>query len=169
MRPEAAALLTRWREAGGAVLVVLLGLWVAGFGGWFYMAIGALIAVVGLSGLVIALRRMRFQRAVDQPGVVEVDEGEVRYLGPHGGGFAAIPEIVSVELIADLAGRRWWRLSESGGNVLSVPVAAEGAAALFDVFARLPGLSTGELVLVLDRPGRQAITVWRRSGHRALT
>jgi hypothetical protein len=169
LRPEALAVLVRWREVAGALAFAAFGLWVATFGGWFFEGVGLVLALAGLWAAVIAVRRMRFRREVDQPGLVEVDEGQVRYFGPHGGGFAALPEVVELELIADLAGHRWWRLREAGGNLLSIPVAAEGADLLFDAFAGLPGLSPSALLSALDDPRNRAVTVWRRTARRALT
>ncbi|MDH3262745.1 MAG: hypothetical protein OEM24_01975 [Paracoccaceae bacterium] len=169
LRPEALAALARWREVAGALVFAAFGLWVATFGGWFFQGVGLILALAGLWGAVIAFRRMQFRRAVEQPGIVEVDEGQVRYLGPHGGGFAALPEVVELELLSDLSGRRWWRLREAGGNHLAVPVAAEGADQLFDAFARLPGLSPAALLAALDDPQSKAVTVWRRAARRALT
>lgn len=169
IRPEAMAVLKRWREVAGAALVVLAGFWTFSLGGWFFQGVGLLVAMAGLAGAVIALRRLRFARAVGQPGIVEVDEAQVRYFGPTGGGFAAIPDLVEVELLADLSGQRWWRLSEAGGNVLAVPIAAEGADQLFDVFSSLPGLSPARLLGALDGNARGPVTVWRGEARRALT
>jgi len=141
---------------------------VTGLGGWFYQGVGLALALAGVWGGVIAFRRMRFARAVEQPGLVEIDEGQVRYFGPHGGGFVALPEVVELDLTVDLAGGRWWRLREAGGNMLAIPVTAQGADQLFDAFSGLPGLSPAALVAALDAPRGRAITVWRRA-HRALT
>lgn len=168
IRPELREALLRWREVAGALALSAGGLWVFTFGGWFYQGLGVAIVVAGFAGVVVALRRMRFRRAVDQPGIVEVDEGQLRYFGPYGGGFAALPEVVALDLVPDRDGGRWWRLSERGGNVLSIPVAAEGADLLFDAFATLPGLSGTDLLSALDAPGDRAVTVWRRTPLRAL-
>ncbi len=169
LRPEALAALARWREVAGTLAFAGFGLWVTSFGGWFFLGVGLLLALAGLWGAVIALRRMRFRRDVEQPGIVEIDEGQVRYLGPYGGGIAALPEVVELELLSDLAGRRWWRLREAGGNVIAIPAAAEGADQLFDAFARLPGLSPTALLAALDEPRGKTVRVWRRAAHRALT
>lgn len=172
LRPAALAALGRWREVAGAAALAAGGLWVAGFGGWFFLALGGLLAAAGAAIAVMALRRMRFARAVDQPGVVEIDEGQVRYFGPSGGGFAALPDLVALDLRADGGGRRWWRLTEAGGGVLDVPVAALGAERLFEAFAALPGLSSARLVAALEAPSGGSVTVWRRpdpDARRALT
>lgn len=163
LRPEVMAALHRWREVAGALAFAAAGLWVMALGGWFYQGVGLAVALAGVWVAVIAVRRMRFVRAVAQPGIVEIDEGQVRYFGPHGGGFAALPEVVELDLTDDLGGGRWWRLRESGGNVLSVPISAEGADQLFDAFARLPGLSPAALIAALEAPPSRSVTVWRRA------
>jgi hypothetical protein len=169
LRPAARDALLRWREVAGALAFALVGLWVASWGGWFYLGIGLILVLVGLAGVWIAWRRLRFRQAVNQPGLVEIDEGQVRYLGPHGGGFAALGDLVEIRLTSDGAGQRWWRLREAGGAVLSIPSAAEGADALFDAFASLPGLSPATLLTALDSRGNVDVTVWSRATRRALT
>lgn len=169
LRPEIVAALVRWREVAGALALAAAGLWVTGFGGWFFQAVGLLIAVAGAGAAVIALRRLRFVREVDQPGIVEVDEGQVRYFGPHGGGFAALAEAAELSVYTDADGRKWWLIREQSGNLLPVPAAAEGADRLFEAFSSLPGLSQTALIEALEREGRGPVTVWRREARRALT
>lgn len=172
LRPGAVAALRRWREVAGALALTAGGLWVAGLGGWFFLAAGGLLATAGAGGALLALRRLRFARDVDQPGIVEIDEGQVRYFGPAGGGFAALPDLVALDLLTDARGRKWWRLAEAGGSALDVPVAAMGADRLFEAFATLPGLSSARLVAALESPATAPVPVWRRAvpdPRRALT
>jgi hypothetical protein len=169
LRPEVIALFARWNETLAALVFAAFGLWLFSIGGLFFQGLGALVVLAGLAGAILAYRRLRFAREVDQPGIVEIDEAELRYLGPQGGGFASLAEIVEVELLADLSGRLWWRVSEAGGNVLAIPAAAQGADQLFDAFARLPGLSPAALLAALDGPKDRPVTVWRKAPRRALT
>lgn len=169
LRPEAVARILRWREVIAAGAVALAGVWLFQLGGLFFQAIGVLVAVAGAAGVVVALRKLRFRREVDQPGVVEVDEGQVRYFGPHGGGFASLADLDRLDLLVDSTGKRWWRLTESTGNFIAVPIAAAGADGLFEAFASLPGLSSAELLAALDRTAAEPITVWRRAARRVLT
>ena len=81
VRPELRAWTARWSEALVAVAILLAGSWLALRGGWFFAALGAIAVVVGLSLLIGALRRMPFRRRIDAPGLVEVDEGAIRYFG----------------------------------------------------------------------------------------
>jgi hypothetical protein len=169
LRPEAKALLHRWSEMAGAAAIGLVGLWVFRFGGWFFQGVGILLVLTGLAGAVIAWRRMVFRRVVEQPGIVEVDEGQIRFFGPQGGGFVALREVIELGLIQDLDGQSWWRLRESGGNMLAIPASASGAEALFDAFSALPGIDMGALTAALARAGTQPpVTLWRRDAVRRL-
>ena len=173
IRPEVTALIWRWREVMWSWVVVGVGLWLMALGGYVLMPIGAVIGGIGLVLAVTAFRRMRFEQAVDAPGVVEVDEAQVGYLGPELGGFLSLPELVELRTLS-LRGRRVWRLKQDDGQALLIPVDAKGADRLFDAFANLPGMDTGALVAALapsSLPKAAALTlaaetrvIWRRQG-----
>lgn len=162
LRPEVLDKLMRWREMAVATAVILLGLWVFGFGGWFFQALGVLIGLTGVAGVLIALRRMKFLREVAQPGVIEVDEGQIRYFGPEGGGFIALREVVELGLQSDASGQSWWSLREADGTVLLVPTSATGAETLFDAFSAFPGIDMGALGAALSDEGTSQ-SLWRRT------
>ncbi len=82
IRTEALTTLKRWRELAGAAGVGALGAWLIWLGGWLLTPVGVAFVALAAGWGVIALRRIRFTRAVSAPGVVEVDEGQVGYLGP---------------------------------------------------------------------------------------
>ncbi len=63
------------------------------------MPLGAVLGATGLAWLVVALRRRRFARAIEAPGVVEVDEGQIGYLGPTFGGYIALRELAEIRMI----------------------------------------------------------------------
>lgn len=153
LRPEAISAVLRWREVGLAAGVVVAGLWVAGRGGYVLLPVGAAVCALGLGLGVLAWRRMRFANAGGAPGLVEVDEGQISYFGPNAGGFVAIPDLVEVRL-AFVQGRRFWRLKQSDGQALLVPVEASGAERLFDAFSALPGMDTQALVAALAPVGQ---------------
>lgn len=174
-RPEALATLRRYSEVAAAGLVLLIGLWVAVRGGWFLATIGLGLAGMATGWAVLALRRLRFQAGDAAPGIVEVDEGRISYLGPRLGGSIGLPDLIEIRLLT-LRGRSVWRLKQADGLVLLVPLDAAGAAALFDAFAALPGLTSAALVAALDvptaeGPGLISATrpldrlVWRRRGE----
>ena len=148
LRPEAVAWLMRWREVGAGLAVGLAGVWVGAGGGYVLLPFGAVLVALGLAWAVLAWRRLRFA-SDGGPGVVEVDEGQVGYLGPATGGYVSLPDLVELRLLR-LHGRQVWRLKQADGQVLLIPVDAAGSEALFDAFASLPGLDSGALVAALQ-------------------
>lgn len=174
IRPELAARLVRWREPIYAGALTLFGLWVATRGGWLLGPLGAGLVLLGAAWAAMALRRLRFAPGVAAPGMVEVDEGQVGYLGPAFGGYVALPDLVELRLLT-MRGRRLWRLKQADGQALLIPVDAAGAERLYDAFASLPGMDTAALVTALTpaegTPGTalsaDAVTtvIWRRPGR----
>lgn len=151
LRPELAAALGRGREVLAALVPVALGLWLIWLGGYLLVPLGLAVAGLGLGWALLALRRLRFAQDVAAPGLVEVDEAQIGYLGPDLGGFVALPDLVELRLIV-LRGRRLWRLKQADGQALLVPVDASGADRLFDAFTSLPGMETEALVAALEAP-----------------
>lgn len=174
IRPELQAALWHWREVGVGLVVVAVGLWLMALGGYLLVPLGGVVAAGGAALAVLAWRRRRFVSAGDAPGVVRVDEGQISYLGPQVGGFVSVRDLLEVRLIA-MRGRRLWRLKQTDGQALLIPVEAAGAEALFDAFSALPGLSSGDLLAALAPPsgadsravmaGGENRLVWRRSGQ----
>ena len=181
IREDLQAALWRGREVIAAGAVVAFGLWSASYGGYVLVPFGLLVAAFGAGLALQAWRRLRFAQGGEAPGVVEVDEGQISYMGPALGGFVAVPDLVEVRLVS-LRGQRLWRLRQSDGQVLLVPVEAAGAEALFDVFATLPGMDMAALLAALTpggapggAPGGTAVgtglaagevaqVIWRRPG-----
>ena len=154
IRPEITETALRYREALGAGVVVLAGLWLMALGGYVLVPLGAIVAAIGAILTLTAFRRARFAQTVAAPGVVELDERQVSYLAPELGGFISLDELVEIRLLS-MRGRRMWRLKQSDGQALLIPVDAEGAQKLFDVFTSLPRMDTAELVLALHPPAPQ--------------
>jgi hypothetical protein len=176
IRPELTEGLTRWREAIAAGALAAFGLWLVGLGGYLLVPMGLGLAALGFGWALLAVRRLRFVQTVDAPGVVEVDEGQVGYLGPQSGGFVAVRDLVELRLVS-LRGRRLWRLKQADGQALLIPVDAAGAERLFDAFTALPGMDTQALVAALDQPAGPSGSgdvpalpdgigrlIWRRGG-----
>ncbi len=162
LRPEALALLIRWRELIVAGAIALAGVWLATWGGWFLAAMGGLVAAMGGALAVIGWRRLRFAQAVTDPGIVQVVEGQLTYMGPFSGGFVGLTDLAELALIRQ-GPARFWRLTPLQGTPLMVPVAALGAEALFDAFAGLPGLDSHALVAVLAPGASGNRVLWRRA------
>lgn len=174
IRPELVARFDRWREVIAAAALAGLGLWLAAWGGVLPLAAGVALALTGLAWALTAWRRMLFAQGVGAPGIVEVTEGRIGYFGPSFGGFIDRDDLAEIRLVT-LGGRRAWRLAALTGEVLLVPVDAQGAERLLDAFAALPGMDTGALVAALSPvgggggPGLPAAgpvlrIVWRRPG-----
>lgn len=148
VRPELKEALYRRREVIAAGVVAVFGAWVAGQGGWVFLPVGGIFVLFGAGWTVQALRRLRFRAEGEAPGIVRVTEAQIAYMGPRVGGFVGVPELAEVRLLT-LRGRRVWKLRQGDGQQLYVPVEAEGAEALFDAFAALPGMDTAALVAAL--------------------
>jgi hypothetical protein len=180
IRPEVTALAWRLREILAGALIIVFGLWLIALGGYLLTPVGAVITALGLAWTLLAYRRIRFAQVVATPGVVEVDEAQVGYLGPQGGGYVSIADLQEIRLLT-LRGRRVWRLKQLDGQALLIPVDATGAERLFDAFAALPEMNTAALIAALEPETRAATTlplrgdipemrlVWRRRGAGVVT
>lgn len=160
-REGARAAFHRWREAGAAAIVAAIGLRMIWQGGYFFIPLGLAVLALACCWLTLALRRMLFDPSGAAPGLVEVDEGQIGYMGPTFGGFIAVRELVEIRLV-ELYGRRHWRLKQADGQALLVPADARGAERLFDAFAALPAFDTAALSEAMRAPARLQV-VWRRS------
>ena len=149
IRPELIAAARRAHEVIWSLCIVAGGAWLIWLGGYLLTPLGGAIVLLGAALAVMAARRMRFAQDILAPGVVEVDEGQIGYLGPTIGGYVSLPELAELRLIT-LHGRRVWRLKQTDGQTILIPVDAAGAEKLFDAFASLPGMDTGALVAALN-------------------
>ena len=171
IRPEVLALARRWADPAAGAVLAAMGLWLALRGGWLAVALGAALGALGAGWLVLALRRLRFAADPGAPGIVEIDEGRVRYLHPLRPGEISLDDLAELHL-AHFRGRRVWRMVDTAGRGLVVPLDAAGAPALFDAFAALPGLNTADLVAALApqaggpglAPALDDRAVWVRRG-----
>ena len=161
VRPAARAGLWRWREALAALALGGLGLWLASRSGLIvWLGYGALAVAACL--LLVGMQRARFRTGSGGPGVVHVDEGQIAYFGPLTGGVVAVSDLTALSL--DPTGRpAHWVLEAGTQPPLAIPLTAEGAEALFDAFARLPGLPVRHMLATLRRPGAQPVVIWRKA------
>lgn len=166
LRPELARALSRGREVIAGMAVSGFGLWLVWLGGYLLVPLGLVILALGAVLARQAWRRLHFVQGQDAPGVIELDEAQLGYLGPTEGGFVSLEDLVELRLIR-VRGERVWRLKQLDGQALLIPVEAQGAGKLFDAFAALPGMDSGALVSALSAtPGPQGIAearvIWRR-------
>lgn len=167
-RKDATDRLRRWREPLIAAVLVAVGLWIAASPGPIAQGFGWVLALVAAVALVPAIRRARFTASGDAPGVVQVDERRILYMGPTHGGTVAIDELDQVSLRRMEDGRAAWVLVE-GATLLVIPAEARGAEALFDAFTALPGLSAQAILAARDMPQPGTTRLWTRTRDRALT
>ncbi|WP_136636966.1 hypothetical protein [Pseudooceanicola onchidii] len=166
IRPELRAWIARWHEALIGLGVMALGLYWAltswGLLAWLGWGLAALGPVMAFAGV----QRGRFRTGSGGPGVVTVDEGQVAYFGPLTGGAVALSELTRLSLDGESA-PPCWVLDQPGQPALQVPLNAEGADALFDVFAALPGIKTDRMLEEMrrsDMPRR--VVIWEKSRDR---
>lgn len=165
VRPEATKSLTRWRETliGGAI--VALGAWWAISAGGILSWVGYALLPIGAALSFVGVQRARFRAASGGPGIVQVDEGRVTYFGPLTGGMVDLAEMTRLTL-DPTAKPAHWGLFQPGQPALMIPATAEGADALFDAFATLPGLRTQKMLAALSSQSDAAITVWTNEHNR---
>ena len=107
------------------------------------LAVGALLIIAGI-------QRGRFRTGSGGPGVVQIVEGRIAYFGPLTGGTAELGQLS--RLVLDPSGKPpHWLLHQPGQLPLAIPLTAEGADALFDAFATLPGLQTERMLAEMRR------------------
>ncbi|MCQ0971316.1 hypothetical protein MLD63_12870 [Paracoccus sp. TK19116] len=166
IRPGVQRLARDWAEVGAAIVIGLFSLWMTFWGGWFFAALGLFGVGVSLVWTLGAIRRRRFHHDIAAPGMVEIDEGAVRYYGAQLlGGQLALRDLTEIRLLR-LNGHLHWRLKSDDGQALLVPLEAAGAESLAHGFAALPGMDMGAISNALRRgagpDAPSATTVWSR-------
>lgn len=147
-RSDLLAALHRNAELLTALALAAFGLWTAAQGGYLLTPLGLALFAIGAGWALTTWRRLRFQQDGEAPGIVRVTEAQIAYYGPRVGGFVGLPNLVELRLLT-LRGRRIWKLKQSDGQLLHIPVESDGAEALFDAFATLPGIDMAALVAAL--------------------
>ena len=158
IRPEVIAGMRRWRESlsGGGLVVASLWLMADGLGARFW--IGALLAAFGLGLILTGIPRARSRSGGGGPGVVEVDERRLTYFGPLSGGAMALEDIVRIAADPD----RRWVLTSTDGELMTIPMDAEGGDTLFDAFSALPGLPAHRLASVMQGSVPSRRVIWEK-------
>lgn len=162
VRPEAGKALMRYREAiSGAVVVVLALWWVWGSFGLFKW-ISLTVAAIGVAVMWSGLRRARIRSGHGGVGVVQVDERQITYLAPVGGGFVSLDDVGQIAIVKNRAGQSVWRF-RTGNEILFIPVRAEGAEALFDALTALSGADINAAIRAANTPPDDTIVIWQRA------
>lgn len=164
IRPEARDWLARhavwlWPAAGLA-----LGLWALGYGirysGLFFEGLGIALIAVTLALTLAWRQRARFRQEIAAPGLVEIDEARISYFAPSAGAVIDRDGLIRVQLASGGDGLVRWVLTHDAGPPVAIPLSAQGADGLVDLFAGLPGVEIGAALSALDRRRPGLITVW---------
>ena len=151
----------RYRDALIGIAVSLLGAYWAINGIGFIFILGISVIVVGALMAIAGIQRGRFRSGFGGAGVVQVVEGEVTYFGPYYGGSVVIENIEKVELDPTNRLAPVWVLYDRVAGRIRVPTNAEGADALFDVFASLEGIETERMLAELQKDHRKPVVIWQ--------
>lgn len=166
-RPEAKAALMRWREVIVAGVIIALGLWIAAKpAGMIVTGFGYVLIGLGAVALVPSIRRARFFTGGEGPGVVQIDEGRILFMGPQTGGAMALDDLSVLSVRRDRTGESAWVLADAT-QLLVIPVDAAGADALFDAFSTLPGVQIDRLIAAVQSRTHGSQRLWARDSARA--
>lgn len=161
IRPDARAALMRWSGVFAPAALAGLGVWWALSAYGLTRLFGVALAGAAVVLTVMAVQRRLFYQGANGPGLVQIDEGVVRYLGPLTGGAVALRDLGRIDYDA-ASHPAHWRLVAPGEGALHIPVTAAGADSLLDAFVALPGLSAGDLLAAPRRAKGAVVTVWQR-------
>ena len=162
IRSESRAFFWRWREVLVTLVVFLWGLWLGLTSYGLIAGFGWVIAALGAVGLFAGWQRARFRIGDGGAGVVQVDERQIIYFGPHDGGAVSIEGLTRVELIPAESGTHHWLLVEPGQTPLSIPTDAEHSEDLFDAFSVLNGFATQKMLNALNARPTQPVVIWQK-------
>jgi hypothetical protein len=164
-RPEAKALIWRFRDVWGALSVLGLGIWWAITGLGFVQWLGFAIAALGAMLLVAGVQRGRFRQGSDGPGIVQITERRLAYFGPLDGGVMDINDLSRLSFDPTGHPAPYWILTGPEEGDIAIPTTATGAEALFDAFSSLPGIQTEKMLGVLSDPPDHRVVIWSRPVH----
>ena len=161
IRPEIKDAFVRAREAITGVFVTILGAYWALGDSDMMRIIGTSLVIAGALLFFAGIQRARFRIGTGGAGVVHVMEGQVAYYGPYEGGAMAIAELTKVELDPTTRPASHWVLHDPHSPPLRIPTNAEGAEALFDVFASLDGIQTERMLSELTGSPQKQVVIWQ--------
>jgi hypothetical protein len=166
IRPPLTAHTKKWWEAYFVGAVLLFGFWIFLRGtitlNLVYQALGLVISLFGILLLRTTIQRIRFRRAQQAPGMVDVNEREISYFGPMHGKTISLESLQKIELRESEAYAAIWVLHNTEGDPLIVPTTAKGSDHLFDAFTGLSGVKMDVLVTALNSVPVQSQVIWER-------
>ncbi|MEM7614492.1 MAG: hypothetical protein AAF245_05570 [Pseudomonadota bacterium] len=134
----------------------------------FYTILGGGITALTVVLWIAHRQRAAFHQEVSQPGIVQIDEAQIRYFTPETGavtqgGVVDRDALTRVDLVSGGDGRARWALYHSDGPPISIPLAAEGADQLLDILMQLDGVEVGAALSALNRGRPGIVPVWQRT------
>ena len=167
IRPEAATTLKRWREALIGAVVLMFNLQLAATTSGVLNAIAWVGVLIGAALFVEGVRRARLPDRSGGVGVVDVDERQITYFGPHGGGSISINELARIKVrttdLGPAASDFFWEFTDREGQRLTIPGDAENASALFDALTVLPGADYEAVIKASGSTTVGEFLVWDRT------
>ncbi len=164
IRPDAQAFLSKWREAIIGGIVLMFNIQLAASSGGLLRGIALAGILIGGALFIEGVRRARLPDIAGGVGVVEVDERQITYLGPMGGGAISINELVRVKVrttsLGPLASDFFWEFTDREGQRLTIPGDAENAGALFDALTALPGADYEAVIRASGTTDESEQLVW---------
>ncbi|MEM9011940.1 MAG: hypothetical protein AAGE18_11985 [Pseudomonadota bacterium] len=169
IRPEVKRLLAPWGEVLllSALAALAAGLLIRGVSrgaeGMVMLGTASLVLSLSLLGPALprALVRWRRGRGI---GVVMVEERQITFFGPTGGGSVALDTIVAIA-----ADARGWQITTSEPQILSVPTGAVGEDRLIAALSALPGFSLADLLRARSSPTNAPMVIWQNHGADAVS
>ena len=171
IRPEVKAFFVKWREAIIAGAILMGSLQAASSTTGLVKGLSWATALIGAALFIEGVRRARLPERSGGVGVVEVDERQITYLGPLGGGAISINELIRVKVrttdLGPMASDFYWEFTDSDGQRLTIPGDAENAAALFDALTALPGADYEAVIRASSSTEHADFLVWEGKAARS--
>lgn len=171
IRAEVQDLFWRYFEVLVGLAVIVMGVMIFNLHGLLWQGIGVVFVVAGLGISWTAWRRTQLaSKTHDGPGVVEVDERQITYFAPLGGGAVSINDLARVTILTNDQGPMredvHWLLEENGGSKLLIPNSAEGAVQLFDALSPLKGVDFEAAIRAMGSTVNDSFVIWAKEPAR---
>ncbi|MBC7155267.1 MAG: hypothetical protein H5U19_11795 [Rhodobacteraceae bacterium] len=170
LRPEAMALLLRWREAIIGAGVAAMGLYGAAttVGIVFYLSLLGL--PIGAALIREGVQRARMPEGGYGPGVIEVDERQITYFGPRSGSAVSVDALTRIDIVTTDRGPYaddvFWVFHAEDAAPMVVPFGAVGSDRLYDALTALPGLDPGRILAATRDFTPRTTVIWQRVNNR---
>ena len=171
IRPEAAAALRRWQEVLAGLVVALMGVWlIANKFGALYL-IGWGLTVAGVSMVIAGVRQARFPAGSGGAGVIELDERQLTYFSPGGGGAVSLDDLLKIAIrttdqgpfVSDM----FWEWTDGSGQTLAIPSDAEGSDQIFDALSALSGVNYEAIMKASGEVTQNYFVIWQKAKQQA--